>query len=256
MSSPVTGCAAWATYEDLPESAWDLHTTQKWCGYLMAATDILWAATGRRWRGEILTESVTLRPAPPRPGEGGWPYHSSWGHCGCFTGVANNGSLRWADAFRGAHPAPAAVRLPRPDVTAVTSVLVDGAVFTAWRLDGSWLARIDGDTWPMCRDRVTVTYSFGRLPPDGARVATVELALELGRSTVLNPDQPCQLPRRLQSVTRQGITFAVLDTLEFLDKGLTGLMGVDLWLRSVNPRGRMQAATCWSPDLPVARRLG
>jgi hypothetical protein len=152
------------------------------------------------------------------------------------------------------HFEPAAVRLPRSDVTAVTEVLLDGAPFTDWRLDGSWLARTDGLTWPVCRDRVSVSYQFGRPPPDGGRVACITLATELGRFASPEPDQPCQLPRRLASVTRQGLTYAALDDMKFLDDGLTGLYSVDSWLRSVNPKGRSQAARCWSPDIPMGTR--
>lgn len=253
MNSPATECFAWASYEDLPESAAGMHPAADWCGYLALATDVLWAATGRRWRGESRTEQVALRAAPPRAGEGSWPYHGSWGSCGCYGGLTAAGAPWWRP-WPYSHFEPAAVRLPRPDVTAITSVLLDGAVFTGWALDGSWLARTDGGTWPVCRDRATVTYTFGRTPPDAGRIAAVELAVELGRATACNPDRACQLPKRLQSITRQGITYVALDNLEFLDKGLTGLTSVDLWIRSVNPKGRAQAATAWSPDLPRARR--
>jgi hypothetical protein len=249
MSSPL----AWAEYEDLPHTVAELHTPTDWERYLAMATDVLWAATQRRWRGQILTEDVVLRAAPPRAGEGAWPYHSSWGHCPCYAGLSADLRPCWATGnYR--HAAPAAVRLPRPDVVAVTAVSLDGAAFTDWALDGSWLARTDGQAWPVCRDRTTVTYQFGHTPPDAGRAAAVELASELGRAASSNPDQPCQLPKRLQSITRQGITFAALDNMEFLEQGLTGLYSVDVWIKSVNPKGRIQEATVWSPDLPRARR--
>lgn len=252
MSAPVSGCSAWAAYEDLPTAVAELHTTEGWCSYLAMATDILWSATGRRWRGEVLTDTVSLRAAPPRAGEGSWPYHPSWGRCPCYTGVSADLRPRWALGLPQ-HAAPAAVRLPRPDVTAVLSVTVDGAAFTGWALDGSWLARTDGPPWPVCRDRTSVTYRFGRTPPDAGKAACVELASELGRAASTSPDRPCQLPKRVASITRQGITFAALDDMAFLDKGLTGLYTVDTWIRSVNPKGRTQEATVWSPDLPRAR---
>jgi hypothetical protein len=250
MSSPLN----WADYDDLPCRVVELHTPADWERYLAMATDVLWSATGRRWRGAVLTEDAVLRAAPPRAGEGSWPYHSSWGHCSCYAGMTTDGWPSWATgSYR--HAAPAAVRLPRPDVVAITAVTLDGAAFTDWALDGSWLARTDGQTWPVCRDRTSVTYTFGRTPPDAGKAAAVELASELGRAASNNPDQPCQLPKRLQSVSRQGISYAVLDDLDFLDKGMTGLFSVDLWIKSVNPKGRMQEATVWSPDLPRAHRV-
>lgn len=251
MTSPC-GCEAWASLDDLPVEVVGLRSPTEWCVLLGQATDILWAATGRRWRGGPQTASAVLRAAPPRAGEGAWPYHSSWGHCPCFAGAAA-GIVGWADGHYR-HAAPAAIRLPHPDVTAVQSVTVDGAPFTAWRLDGAWLARTDRQGWPVCHDRAEVTYTYGRTPPDGGKAACVELAVELARASVDDPDRPCRLPQRLQSVTRQGLTFAALDDMEFISKGLTGISSIDMWVRSVNPYGRPRAARVWSPDLMRARK--
>jgi hypothetical protein len=216
------------------------------------ATDILWSATGRRWRGAGLTAEVVLRAAPPRTGEdSGWSYHRSWGHCACYAGAGILGP-RWADAPYGHHE-PTKVRLPHPDVTSVSVVAVDDVPFDAWRLDGSWLARTDGRGWSACHDRSVVTYAYGHEPPDGGRLAVAQLAVEIGRDAADDPDQPCQLPRRVSSVTRQGLSYDSLDSMEFLDRGLTGLYAIDSWIRAANPHGRKQAATCWSPDLPRAR---
>lgn len=252
MTTPA-GCSAWAQVDDLPASAVGLHTEAQWCSYLGMATDILWSATGRRWRGASLTAEVALRAAPPRAGEGGWPYHRSWGHCACFAGTNILGP-RWADAVYSHHE-PAAIRLPHPDVTAVTSVSIDGELFTAWRLDGAWLARTDGRGWSACHDRSVVTYAYGHLPPDAGRMAAVELAVELGRagSDSDDPDQRCRLPQRVQQVTRQAITYESLDPAGYLDQGLTGITSIDMWIRAVNPHGRKQAARVWSPDIPRAR---
>jgi hypothetical protein len=46
----------------------------------------------------------------------------------------------------------------------------------------------------------------------------------------------------------------VIDPQQFLDKGRTGLLTVDLWLSAINPKSRTQRALIWSPDLPVAQR--
>lgn len=153
-----------------------------------------------------------------------------------------------------AHVRPVSVRLPHDDVTAVTAVTLDSDLFTGWRLDGAWLTRTDGEGWPMCGERARVGYTYGSPPPQAGVLACVELAVELGRATATTPDKPCQLPKRVQSITRQGISFAALDDMEFLDRGLTGLYTVDLWIKSVNPAGRRQRAQVWSPDLPRAER--
>lgn len=244
---------AWAGIDDLPAPVVDALTwsATEWQGFLSAATDILWAATGRRWRGATLTETAVLRAAPV-VGDA-WPYHRSWGVCGCYSGVGVNLLPAWLPGWRHHHE-PARIRLPRRDVVAVTAVTVDGAPFTGWALDGNWLERSDGRGWPMCGERCEITYLYGRTPPVGGRNAVVELAVELARASSTSPDRPCRLPQRLTSVTRQGISWAALDPLDFLEKGLTGISSIDAWTRSVNPHGRPAAGSVWSPDFQTARR--
>lgn len=249
MTSP-TECSAWAQVEDIPAGPAEMHAPAEWCTYLQLATDILWAATGRRWRGERTGEAV-LRAAEPRAGEPGWPYSQSWGECRCYMGTNILGPI-W-DPSRGGHHELAAVRLPHPDVTSIVAVTIDDVVFTGYRLDGAWLARTDGRGWPLCQDRTVVTYLYGRPPPDAGRMAAVELALEFGRAACDSPDRACRLPMRMQSISRQGISFEALDDLQYVQAGLTGILLVDMFIKSVNPYGRKQAATVWSPDTARAR---
>jgi hypothetical protein len=248
----VSGCSAWASTADLPSTVLDLHSPVQWCLYLEQATDILWSLSGRRWSGPPVSATAVLRAATPRMGEPGWPYHQSWGQCACYLGTAILGPQWSLDVH--SHHEPVSVRLPHDDVTTISTVTVDGAAFTAWQLDGSWLTRTDGRGWPACHDRATVAYLHGRPPPRGGVAACVALAVELGRAGSSNPDKACSLPQRLQSVTRQGISFVALDDMSFLDGGLTGVYAIDVWLRSVNPKGRAQAARVWSPDIRRARR--
>lgn len=249
LPEPLCGGTAWASHTDIPDGPYEMHDPDTWCVYLSMATDILWAATGRRWRGAGRTATATLRAAPPNDDTASWAYHRTWGHCPCA--VTTVGGL-WGPRMR--HHEPSRVRMPHDDITAITSVTIDGAPFTGWSRDGAWLVRDDGRGWPMCGDRVVIGYTYGRNPPAAGRAMAVELAVELGRGASSSPDRACSLPRRLQSVTRQGISFAALDDLDFLDKGLTGLYPVDVWIRSVNPKGRAQSAQVWSPDLLYSRR--
>ena len=219
--------------------------------YLALATDVLWSASGRRWRGAGHTAEVVLRPAPPNPGESGWPYSKSWGCCPCFEGYTLAG-FRWLHGIQD-HYEPVSIRLCHPDVVSVQMVAVDEMPFAAWRLDGAWLSRTDGCGWSVCRDLTAVYYTYGVDPPKAGRLACVELAVELGRSASDDPDQPCRLPQRVQSVTRQGITFETIDDFEFLDQGLTGIYSIDIWLKAINPFGRKAQATVWSPDILRSR---
>lgn len=244
MTTPI-GNEPWATVEDLPFSVVDLHDSDVWDRHLASATDILWALTGRQWRGASLTANAVLTADPHRDG-----HHTSWGGCVCRLTASHLATTRLA------HTEPTRVRLPHRDVTAVTNVTIDGDTFTRWRLDGAYLTRTDGAGWPMCGDRTRITYDYGRPPPAAAVAACAELAAEFGRDAAGdNTDQECRLPARLRSVNRQGLSFDVVDSLDFLDKGLTGLVHVDLWIRSVNPSGRRsRAAAVWTPDMHRARR--
>ncbi len=251
MTTPA-GCSTWASIADLPTEVAELHSPAEWAGFLAVATDVLWGATGRRWRGAGATATAVLRAAPP--GDGGWPWHRSWGRCACYLG--NDGGLPAWRPWSGVHTEPLAVRLPHPDATAVLDITLDHVPFAGtWTLQGPWLTRTDGPGWPACRDRVRITYTYGVDPPLGGRMACAELAAELGKAAAPDCGLECRLPARTRSISRQGISFEVVDSLDFLEKGLTGIAGIDLWIRAVNPSGRKQTGRVWSPDLERARRI-
>lgn len=43
-------------------------------------------------------------------------------------------------------------------------------------------------------------------------------------------DKGCSLPERVTSVTRQGVSWTMLDPMDFIDKKLTGIGRIDTWL--------------------------
>lgn len=246
----VSGSAPWATVSDLPEAVRTLHTADVWDGYLGLATDIMWAATGRRWAGLSAPVTAVLVPSGPVSGGQGWPYR-----CTCTTGVGVLAarSVRGVVGVEvcGLGHEPVAVRLLHSDVAHVLSLTVDGAAFLAYQVDGGWVTRTDGGTWPA--DRAVITYQHGRQPPPTAIRMCALLAGEFGKQDA--GDGKCSLPRRLQTISRQGLTAVSLDTMEFIDKGRIGILAIDAWLASVNPHGRARAATVWSPDVPRSRRV-
>lgn len=140
-----------------------------------------------------------------------------------------------------------AVVLPGP-VHSITEVLVGGEPFHEWRLDGSRLSRTDGGRWPACQPADgswTVSYRWGREVPVGGQVAAGVLATEIAKALC---GRPCDLPRRVQTVSREGITIAaVLDEMEGLDRGRTGLFLVDSWVASVTAQPAQTRV--YSPDL-------
>jgi len=246
-------CAAWASPADVPESRRDLLSGPEWDRVLMVASEILFYLSGSQWFGNGCEESVTLRSRPPAPGTGSWPYSGTWGHCSCWSSGSIVAGYLYPPApgvWIGTHLAPMAIRLPRQHVT-VTSVQVNGQPFTDFRVNGAgWLERTDGRGWNVCGDVTQVAYTFGAPPPVSGVQAAVELAVELALAQ--SNSSECRLPRRVQTITRQGVSMTMLDAQEFLKEGRTGLYFVDLFLITVNPAGLRRNASVWSPDLPTA----
>lgn len=152
------------------------------------------------------------------------------------------------------------VRLPGP-VVSVTEVQIDGEVVDpgTYRVDNrTLLVRTDGNPWPTTQNMDAelgsentwaVSYQFGVEVPIGGQVAAGVLAAEM--ALALCNDGACKLPERVQTVTRQGVTVAMLDNMEGIDKGRTGVWLVDSWVQSVMaPRGR---SAVYSPDIPRPR---
>ena len=154
-----------------------------------------------------------------------------------------------------------AIRLPGP-IHSVESILVDGTLLpeTAYRVDDrSILVRVDGGVWPDCQnlnDQPTepgtwqVTYTRGTPVPEGGQVAAGVLASEFVKA--LCDDNSCRLPRRVQSITRQGVSMAILDAFEDMEKGHTGIWVIDSWVASVTVPNR-RGGTVVSPDVNYRR---
>lgn len=256
-------CASWADLDDVPQATRDelaAHTPPvtdaEITAALLRASELLWALSGRVWYGDGCEEVATLRSSPPAPGTGAWPYHDSWRSCRCWSyGTWVDGQLFPGFGYLGGHvTAPIAVKLPRSPVTSVVSVTVEGDPFAAWRLlDSGWIERTDGRPWQVCDGATEITYTFGAPPPAGGRDAAVELGIELLKHR--RKLKGCRLPSRTTSITRQGLSMEIIDPMEFLNNGGTGLVLVDMWLRSVNPDRSPQAAGVWSPDLPTTIRM-
>lgn len=224
----------------------------------MAAT-YLWDWTGRKY-GQC---EVTLRPCRQEcwegrstfwggsggPLRGGLPFtpaliRGQWYNLGCGTcgDTCGCGSTQ-------------ALRLPGP-ISSVGEVQIDGTVLdpAAYRVDnGRSLVRQDGDLWPTCQDMNLmlgqpdtwgVTYTKGYAVPKGGQVAAGLLANELAKAAC--NDKTCGLPRRVQSITRQGVTVAVLDAFDDIDEGHTGIWLIDSWVASVVRRPRRMRVL--SPD--------
>lgn len=139
---------------------------------------------------------------------------------------------------------PETIRLPGP-IQSVEEVKIDGVVLdpAAYSVLYSRLVvRNDGGTWPTCQDlklpdtevdTFSIRYVHGTPVPVGGQIAAGILACEMAKA--ITNDGSCALPKRIQTVTRQGITVGVFDDFaEMKDSGATGIWGIDSWVASVN----------------------
>ena len=82
-------------------------------------------------------------------------------------------------------------------------------------------------------NRVRVTYQIDNNLPPGTQGMVAYLACERSKAAA---GKACSLPERVTSVTRQGVSWTLLDPQDFLAQGMTGVARLDQWL-SVAKRG-------------------
>lgn len=228
--------------------------------YESMAGQYLWMWTGRRFG----TCTVTLRPCqtsvytPPSTFEGRGPF-TTFARTGYVPAIIDGAYYAIACTTCGTGclcESTKSLTLPGP-INAVTEVKVDGVALasTAYRVDnGKYLVRLDGEAWPTRQDMTLatdqadtfeITYERGFGVPYGGQVAAAILTQELVRAATDDPE--CALPKRVQSITRQGVTVAVLDAFDDVDTGRTGIWLIDSWVASVTKPPR--AARVASPDV-------
>jgi hypothetical protein len=117
-------------------------------------------------------------------------------------------------------------------------------------VDGSTVQASPGVAWTPCD--VEVTYTYGIDPPTIGKMAARTLAKEFAKGWAGNDD--CALPQRVTSISRQGVSYTLLDQQDFLDELRTGIYEIDLFLRTVNPDKARARARVFTPDVPRARR--
>ncbi len=127
--------------------------------------------------------------------------------------------------------------------------IVDSSTY--YLADHSTIYGTPNATWTP--SNVEVTYTYGSPPPVAGRAAARMLAIELVK--LYEGDDTCALPQRVTSVSRQGVTYTVLDSQDFIDDLRTGVYAIDLFLKTVNPDKARARSRVFSPDTPRARRI-
>jgi len=220
---------------------------------VLAASDLLYRLSGRQWSGACQDVIRPCRCVSCSVGE--LPYavrdNGAWINvtCGCHSEYCGCGSE--------------ALRLPFTPVIDVDQVVIDGAIFSAWRLDrGGVLVRTDGGSWPCCQDISAattqpgtwqITYDYGEDPPQAAKEAARALAIETVKACT--GDKTCRLPRGTTSVSRRGVSYEIAAfAADSSGRVFTGLYEVDSFLAAVNPNGLRRGASVLSPDDPQFAR--
>jgi len=147
-----------------------------------------------------------------------------------------------------------------PDVGEVLNVRIDGVDYDPCGMvavyDNTRIVRVDGGRWPVCQELGSVdgpgtwsiTVTQGACVPAGAAWMTGSLMCEVLKGCLRKDD--CELPRRLQTLTRQGVTMGFNDTFENLGILRTGIWEIDAWIEQNRYVGAVQA-TVLSPELPI-----
>jgi len=276
MAQPTTGpCGPWILPEQVIQCCSGLNDPPDMILLEQAvtfATAILFRLSGRQFPG--LCERV-IRPCFGSGGGCGgagwsqWPMgwsFATWDQAAggwSFPSVPYLVDGEWFNAWGGCGNTCdlPSVRLPMP-VAQVTEVVIDGEILdpSAYAVEQyTRLVRLDGHNWPCTQNRRNVstpypglpdgtrdgtwqvTEMYGRGPGPDGEIAAARFACEIAKFMCNAAD--CQLPQRVRSIVREGVSLDFTDPLTFVGDGLTGVYEVDLWLHSVNPGGKMRRAS-------------
>lgn len=207
------------------------------------ASQTLWALSGRKFHtGTVATEQYIvdrswLGPYTLTPIRGAAVYDRDWG---VYIVDPYDWNMR-------------KIRLdgtPVKNIGSVTS-LSDGTV-----LEPTEYSVINRAFLHLNRDvarGIEVSYTYGQEPPKAGRMAAKVMATEFFYAWSGREDL-CSLPSRVTQVTRENVSWTILDNQDFLDELKTGIYVVDMFLRSVNPDKARVKAKVFSVDLPRGRR--
>lgn len=202
------------------------------------ASFILWSLSGRQFTGiRTVTEVYSTHTAMAAKAE---PY-PSYLH-GHFYNAASDCCCSGCGVFHR-------IRLRGTPVRRIIKVHVDGRLLQPDEyvlLDHGVLGFLTPNACGA--ECITVEYMYGFLPPGGADAAAL-LANEL---LLASDGEDCNLPQRVTSISRQGVSFTLLDPQDFLKDRRTGIYEIDLLLSAINPSKALMKPRVFSVDIPHA----
>ena len=241
---------SWITADELGDYSYTEYTEEA----IQVASNLLWAMSGRKYTGEtVVTEryTCTLRNNRMGPSDrtnspvlfGGDVYNIPSGDYDEYSELTADGLSP-----------DARIRLRGRPVTEIISMrnkngdILDPSSY--YLVDHSTIHIRAGTPWTPCN--VEITYKYGIAVPVAGKMAARKLAIEFAR--LWSGDEMCELPQRVTSVSRQGVSYTILDNQEFIQELRTGLYEIDLFLKTVNPDNARRRSRVFSVDAPRARK--
>ena len=238
----------WVTPDELGAPYADSEFAYEAC---KSASGLLWSMSGRKYSGiTTVTERYVCQNRIFRYGASTNTYQA----------VLLDGAIFNipADEFEGGVTdglsPESRIRLRGRPVTKIHSIRRrDGVVLDPsayYLVDHSTVQAATGIPWTPCN--LEITYSYGTYAPTMGRMAARTLAIEFVK--LFEGSDDCALPQRVTSIARQGVSYTLLDSQDFIEEMRTGIYMVDLFLKSTNPDKARAKARVFSPDVPRGRR--
>lgn len=140
-------------------------------------------------------------------------------------------------------------------VHSVHSVEINGVILDPSQYslrNNAYIVRTAPNLWVMGpTDEIVVTYTHGARPPRAGKNAAMRFANEL--ILWYNGDPACALPERITSVSRQGVSYTILDSQDFINQGKTGISMVDSFIAAANPDKQRKKPAIFRPGTRVER---
>lgn len=218
------------------------------------ATYLLWAMSGRKFSGvTTVTERYTCVLRNNRLGPS-TKTNSPVLFGGDVYNIPSGDYDEYSELVADGLSPDARIKLRGRPVTEIhairnrNGVVIDPSNY--YLVDHSTIHIKAGTPWTPCNTEVT--YSYGTPVPVAGKMAAKTMALEFAK--LWAGDDSCALPQRVTSVSRQGVSYTILDNQEFIAELRTGLYAVDLFLKVANPDNARRRSKVFSPDQPRARR--
>ena len=238
----------------LPEEMGDYAYTEFTEEAAQVASNLLWAMSGRKYTGEtIVTERYTCTLRNNRMGPS-TRTNSAVLFGGDVYNIPSGDYDEYSELTADGLSPESRIRLRGRPVTRIISIrnrnglILDPSSY--YLVDHSTIQIKAGTPWTPCN--VEVTYAYGVPVPTAGKMAARKLAIEFAR--LWAGDEMCELPQRVTSVSRQGVSYTILDNQEFIDELRTGLYEIDLFLKVVNPDNARRKSKVFSVDTPRARK--